>query len=779
MSWRTISRRRFIEDSVKGGLAVGLESKFGVLSDAVAGLHPDQDLSSGNVSLKIAGDPKQGYRVTLLFNGEPFSQSARGGEFSARFQNEERSVEDRVTDWKATSWRGNATRIILQGECSLKNLNATVFATVEYEVLSPQVVRKKIRFQQNDMFLLFYQLSNRLESTDNPTKFWSFDQLDCKGGPLHEYFPAAGFRAKNGLCVGLLTDSGHRNLWTRIIRRDGRPVKPALRRIPDPKLYSSSLPEERSKGDFFVQQTFGEVLEVEAGGENAQRIAIPPVATWKKQGEATIKADVNGVATLSIKSSDDGVVIPFDAHATDVLTVRLEYRSEFPVAIGMWGVDEQLSKLSDITQYNDGAAPSPGHWTEFKTTVFVPGQLGSGCAIFLSVAASEQSTKVDAPSGSGTVEVRGLEIRLIATRSASYHRLTMDSRREDRLYFCGMARCPTLRGHRLASQKYLADGLGFKGGDTEKVVYSDLMMLSWIAGPESFRPICAPSIWYSAAGEMYLRDSFFAFNGVHNRELNESVFNLWGENQGTDGAINTLIEPNLANVERKSNDSTPLWLMWAFLNRRRFGTELPIEKIRKAAEYCLRTYDPRGDGVCSAQFVMGQLDVIRYPEGTSEICENQGMLAVTMRVIRELGIPGVSERIADDHLARMEGLYQSYYDPARKFMRPARKINDAIGFAEIFPEFLSLWIFGRKILSDEMVVNHLDRIPAMMPRKECPHPENGYSAAANFYWPARGRSGVEVFHRELAPNGKRFLRGLIRTSGYGRDLLQWRQLDED
>ena len=39
----------------------------------------------------------------------------------------------------------------------------------------------------------------------------------------------------------------------------------------------------------------------------------------------------------------------------------------------------------------------------------------------------------------------------------------------------------TVRDHRLASQIYLADGLGFKGGDTEKVVYADLMMPCWIA----------------------------------------------------------------------------------------------------------------------------------------------------------------------------------------------------------------------------------------------------------------------------------------------------------
>lgn len=752
MVWRTISRRRFIENSVKGGLAVGLESKFGVLSEAMTANPPGPELSSGHVSLNLAGDPQQGYTVALLFNGEIFSKSVRAGEFSACFQNEERSVEDRVTDWKATSWSGNAARMTLQGECSLKNLNVTVFAEVEYEVLSPQVVRKRIRFRQEDVYMLFYQLSNRLEPTDNPTKFWSFDQVDCKGGPLHEYFPAAGFRTKSGLCVGLLTDSGHRNLWTRMIRRDGRPVKPALQRIPDARLYSTSLPDDRSKGDFFVQQTFGEILEVEAGEENSQKIVLPPVISWKKQGEATIKDNANGVATLSIKSSDDGVVIPFSAHPADVFALRVEYRSEFPVAIGMWGVDEQLHKLTNITQYNDGAAPSPGHWTEFKTTVFVPGMQGSGCVIFLSVAASEQSTKVDAPSGTATVEVRGLELRRSAAHTAPYHRLAMDKVAEKNVFIFADDKVPdTLRGHRLASQKYLADGLGCKGSDTEKVVYSDLMMLSWIAGPETFRPICAPSIWYSAAGEMYLRDSFFALNGIHNRELNESVFNLWGENQGTDGAINTLIEPNLANVERKSNDSTPLWLMWALLNRRRFGTELPMEKVRKAADYCLRTYDPHSDGVCWAQFVMGQLDVIRYPEGTSEICENQGILALTTRVIRELRTPGVSETISDERIARMEDLYRSYYDSARKFMRPARKINDAIGFADIFPEFLSLWIFGRKILSDEMVVNHLDRIPVMMPRKECPHPETGGVLRPIFIGLPEGDQGWKYFTESWHP----------------------------
>jgi len=172
---------------------------------------------------------------------------------------------------------------------------------------------------------------------------------------------------------------------------------------------------------------------------------------------------------------------------------------------------------------------------------------------------------------------------------------------------------------------------------------------------------------------MYLRDSFFALSGIHSRELNESVFGLWARIRGR-RLDQYAHRTNLANVERKSNDSTPLWLMWALLNRRRFGTRLPMDKVRKAAEYCLETYDPRREAVCHAQFVLGQLDVIRYPEGTSVICENQGILAVILRAIKELQIPGVSETLSEEYIGKAEAHYRGYYDTTRKFMRPARDI---------------------------------------------------------------------------------------------------------
>ncbi|MHB8501633.1 MAG: hypothetical protein ACYDCG_20380 [Candidatus Acidiferrales bacterium] len=744
---KLITRRRFLEDSMTGSLAVGLGLSAEPLQLAAYAAAP----GARGFTLKATGDAQQGYGVALFFDGQPLARHNRGGEFSASFQNEERSVEDRVGDWKASSWTGSSTHMTLEGECNLKNLKARVFVQVDYEVVAPHVVRKKIRFRQEDIFLLFYQVSNRLEPQDTPAKLWSFDQLDWQGGSLHEYFPAAGFRTKSGLCVGLLTDSGYRNQWTRFIRRDGRPVKPAPQRIPDTNLYSGAGPEERSKGDFFIQQTFGEVTEQLAGEHESQAVPLPEISSWQRQGEATLE-ERDGVATLSTHSSEDGAIIPFAAQGSGVYSVRMDYRSAVPVALEIWNVDKQLRKVEDITLYNDGLPESGDEWRAFQTTVFVPGLEGYGKAIFLSMAPSEQASKVDARAGTSKLEVRELQIHRIATRSAPYHRLEMDHPAEKTVFVFANDTIPdTVRGHRLASQRYLSDGLGFKGGETESVVYADLMMLCWIAGPESFRPIVAPSIWYSAAGEMYLRDSFFALNGIHNRELNESVFGLWAENQGEDGAINTLVEPNLANVERKSNDSTPLWLMWALLNRQRFGTELPADKVRRAAEYCLRTFDPRRDGVCHAQFVMGQLDVIRYPEGTSFICENQGVLAVTLRVIKALQIPGISETISEERLDHAEELYRSYYDAQREFLRPAREIGDAIGFAEIFPEYLSLWLFNRKILTDRMVVNHLDRIPLMMPRKECPHPEAGGTVRPILIGLPEGGTGWSYFTERWHP----------------------------
>lgn len=689
-------------------------------------LHAAIPTESGLVSLQVTGDAQSGYGVTILYRGQAIARHHAGGEFSAIFQNSERSLEDRTDDWKATSWSGDQTRINLTGEIQLTNLRTTVFVDVMYEVMPSQVVKKTIQLRQADMLTLLYQLVNRLEPEAAPAKLWSFDHPDCKGGALHEYFPAAGFRTLSGVTVGLLTDTGYRNQWSRIIRRDGTPVKPAPARIPDLNLYFLPKVADRAQQGAFIQQTFGEAT-VQLSGEGSRTpIDLPAASIWKKNGEIQVEQQ-DGIVKLSPRARKDFVLLPFPATAGDIYSVHVKYRSAVPILVHAWDVDNQFQKLNDLTLFNDTAPASPSTFAEFHNSFVVPSLQGTGAALVFSLTDFGEEGANDDHSGRlPSMEVRDLELSRVATRSEPYHRLEMGHSQTKTVFIFASDKIPdTVRGYRLASQLRLAEGLGFKGGETEKVLYADVMMLSWNAQLEELRPMLAPSIWYSAAGEMYMRDSFYALNGIHNRELNEKVFTLWADNQGTDGAINTLVEPNIANLERKSNDSTPLWLMWALLNRRRFSTELQMDKIRRAAEYCLATYDPKREAICTAQFVMGQLDVIHYSEGTRILCENQGILAVLLRVIRELQIPEVSASISESYTAKAEEEYRSYYDASRGFLFPARDIHDAIGFPDIFPEFLSLWLFKRAILTDEMVVSHLNHIPAMLPRKDCPYPAEG------------------------------------------------------
>jgi hypothetical protein len=688
---------------------------------------------SGPVSLQVTGDAQSGYGVTILYRGQAIARHHAGGEFSAIFQNSERSLEDRTDDWKAASWSGDQTRINLTGEMQLTNLRTTVFVDVMYEVMPSQVVKKTIQLRQTDMFTLLYQLVNRLEPEAAPAKLWSFDHADCKGGALHEYFPAAGFRTLSGVTVGLLTDSGYRNQWSRIIRRDGTPVKPAPVSIPDLNLYVLPGTDERAQKGAFIQQTFGEAT-VQLSGEGSRTpINLPAASMWKRNGEIRVEQQ-NGIVKLSPRTRKDFVLLPFPAAGGDVYSVHLKYRSTVPIQVHAWDVDNQFQKLNDLTLFNDTAPASPSSFSEFRQSFVVPALQGSGAALVFSLTDFEKGCANDDRSGRPpSIEVQDIELSRVATRSEPYHRLEMGSSQTKTVFIFASDAIPdTVRGYRLASQLRLAEALGFKGGETEKVLYADVMMLSWNAEEERVRPMLAPSIWYSAAGEMYLRDSFYALNGIHNRDLNEKVFTLWAENQGTNGAINTLVEPSIANLERKSNDSTPLWLMWALLNRRRFSTELQMDKIRRAAKYCLATYDPKREAICTAQFVMGQLDVISYPEGTRILCENQGILAVLLRVIRELQIPEVSASISESYIAKAEEEYRSYYDASRGFFIPARNIHDAIGFPDIFPEFLSLWLFKRAILTDDMVVSHLNHIPVMLPRDDCPYPAEGGSVRPIF-----------------------------------------------
>lgn len=672
-----------------------------------------------SVSLRIEGNETSGFYVTVLAGKTAIDNQYECGEFSAWFQNAEGSVMDAVENWKATEWKGDSSHVELRGKVELKHV-VELWITVTYDVMNDHVVRKRIGFYQADMPVIFLKTTHRIEPAAPPAGYWSFDQVDCGGGNLREIYPAMGYRTADGLTVGLLTDAGFRNHYTRVFRR--RPEAGVdglldLKELPDVRLFEVCRPRERKIGNHYISQTFGEILYKDETLKEGEPVEVR--YDLKKRDNCEVVGEggefhINGTA---LKRGHGGISLPIEINEEGFYTIRFKYRSSDLLATRLQMMDKNGGILKDLALIVDRIPASPDQWTTFERNFSMVDIFEYPIELFIG---RDWNNK----TGKYNFSFKDIEVRRNKIRSKPFDRLQIGEPLEKTVFiFADDKLKSTLHDLRLASQIYLAEGLGFKGGPTEKVLYATLMSLIWITEPSDFTPHCVPSIYY--APDMYNRDSAYSLWSCYNRRLNEQIFSRWGASQGADGAISTIITPQMGSTEKKSNEATPEWLIWAMLNKRRYNTALPMQQVKKAAEYCMDTFDPDRDGICRAKFVMGENDIVDYPDWTKELAVNQGVWAVTLRVMKELSIPEISEKISEEYIKKAEDEYRSYYNVEKKLLCPRRSVDDVVCMADLRPDFLSLWLFGRKILTDEMVINTLEQIPVFWPREDAPFPEEG------------------------------------------------------
>ena len=110
----------------------------------------------------------------------------------------------------------------------------------------------------------------------------------------------------------------------------------------------------------------------------------------------------------------------------------------------------------------------------------------------------------------------------------------------------------------------------------------------------------------------------------------------------------------MGSVEAKDNEATIEWLIWAMLNKRRFGVTLPQEKIKKAVDYVLNEFDADRDGKCKSHFSLSQVDIVDFNPKTDRLGVNQGMLAIALRTIKELGFD-----ISEAYIQKAEEEYRN------------------------------------------------------------------------------------------------------------------------
>ncbi len=664
---------------------------------------------SQKLNLKISGDQEQGFMVDIYDGDQLLIKNTE--EFTLRVANLDLSEIIEIPAWKGSAWTGDENRVQLSQETYLSELDLNLSIIVTYEVINQNVIRKSLDLFQSGMPSLYYTIEETAKPAETPVRYVTFEYDDFPGGFVHEIFPSAGFVTTGNQVVGFLTDAGYKNHYTRTTRRrfnghGGGFV--GMRMLPDPALVSVATLSDREKNENYVRLTFGEVYNLDAGSELELKIDD----TFQKVGDVDIDKQP-GLITLNCNTSDRaGIEMITPLTDQIVYTISFLSRGTSPVAIKLFRVKNGIKtlELEHGIKYIDKFPIAENEWTLFSGSVMVPYIEKDSVSMFIGSQSGKQCR----------IQIKDLKIVEHQPEKLPYNVIPMGEKVTKTTYVF----VEPWKSHHdfiISSQLRLAEGMGFEGSMMEKMLYANLNMLTWITSIDDFTPFNVPNMNYSP--DMYNRDSFFSIVSSYNEGLNLKIWEQWGKTQTSSGAIATIITPYMGTVEVKGNEATIEWLIWAMLNKRRFGVTLPEEKITRAAEYVLNEFDEDKDGICRSHFILGQIDVIDYPVKTDRLAVNQGMFAVALRTIKELGYD-----ISDTYIEQAEQGYRDFYDNKRKHLLFDRDFPDIISLSDLEPEFFSLWLFNRMILTDSMVVNHLEQIPVLNKVAGSPHPDYGTTA---------------------------------------------------
>lgn len=305
------------------------------------------------------------------------------------------------------------------------------------------------------------------------------------------------------------------------------------------------------------------------------------------------------------------------------------------------------------------------------------------------------------------------------TQTRPWHRLQQNREKTYRYFFFVDTFEVNLRNLRKYAQVRLAEALGFSGTTGEKILYADFRMLNWQAEPGIGTPLCVPSIDYF---EMYFRDVFWSVNGVEDRELNENVLKMIGDTMDSRGWVDNIITPYFGSREKTDNEINYLYILWSYLNRKRFGIEPDLERIENVTRLLLNRYDPRREGRIRINNPQSLMDVM-WQERPSCFAVSQGYYCLTMKTALALGVDCVEE----EYVERTRKGYEDYYieDPdGRKYLHtfPGNGLGEGgedlgiISCLDLEPEFLSLYLFGESLLGSKAVTDTLNQIPVF---EEC------------------------------------------------------------
>jgi hypothetical protein len=222
----------------------------------------------------------------------------------------------------------------------------------------------------------------------------------------------------------------------------------------------------------------------------------------------------------------------------------------------------------------------------------------------------------------------------------------------------------------------------------------------WQHNVQAAYGVVRPSRAYSG---VWLRDSFWTLTALGDVRVSSRALVHFAAALRPSGQVPTQFKTWLVHPLYFNDESTLLFLIWSDWTRRHGGAAPPSAVLAQALKYA-RAHVRHGRYQTPAGPYTSWFDSFRFPT-SGTLSYNQGLLVVALEAAQDLRL-GVGQAEVRAAAAGYRSLVTRHggYLPLSDHLA----YHDISGLAG---EFLSTWLFGRTILSDDVVRNTLETQP--------------------------------------------------------------------
>ena len=129
-------------------------------------------VSGQQLSLKVSGDEKSGFSVNIWNGNSPIVTNTE--EFSMHLFNLDLSTEAILPHWTGKEWTGDTKRITLKRDSYIQEFDAILSASVTYEIVNDNLIKKSIELFQPSMPGMYYILQEKSIPAIHPKRYVTF-----------------------------------------------------------------------------------------------------------------------------------------------------------------------------------------------------------------------------------------------------------------------------------------------------------------------------------------------------------------------------------------------------------------------------------------------------------------------------------------------------------------------------------------------------------------------------------------------------------------------------